>query len=148
VAAGVDAVQIFDSLGGLLAQEAYEEASARWIKSIVAGLDGSVPVIVFAKGTHGSWDELVKTGARALSVDWTLRLAELAALLPDNIALQGNLDPSVLTTKPAIVEAETRKILEAMRKRPGHIFNLGHGVPPNAKLECVESLVATVRSFK
>src|SRR5262249_28776925 len=77
--AGVDAVQIFDSLGGLLADNAYEAASGRWIKKIIAGLKGATPVIVFARGVHGQWDTLLRTGARVLSVDWTLLLAKVRA---------------------------------------------------------------------
>lgn len=146
--AGADAVQIFDSLGGGLAAGAYEAASARWIQQIVAGLRGQVPVIVFGKGVHGSWDALLRTGAQGFSVDWTLSLADVRTQLPEHIAVQGNLDPSLLATTPGIVAAEARSILESMRGRRGHIFNLGHGVPPSAKLDCIESLVSTVRSFR
>jgi uroporphyrinogen decarboxylase len=105
-------------------------------------------VIVFSKGTHGSWDELVATGAQVLGVDWNVRLADVRARLPDGVGVQGNLDPFLLTTSPAVVATETGRILREMRGRPGHIFNLGHGVPPNAKLESIESLVSAVRSFK
>ena len=145
--AGVDAVQIFDSLGGVLAGHRFAEASARWMNRIVAGLNGRVPVIVFAKGAHGNWDVLARTGANILSVDWSVPLAEVKAALPETIGVQGNLDPFVLTTTPSVVAAEARRILEEMRGQTGHIFNLGHGVPPTAKLENIESLVATVQSF-
>lgn len=148
IEAGVDAVQIFDSLGGILAGNIYEPASARWIARIIAALDGKVPVIVFAKGVRGNWDALLRTGAQAISVDWTTRLAEVRTRLPKSIAVQGNLDPFLLTTTPSIVATEADAILESMRGRRGHIFNLGHGVPPNAKLGCIESLITTVRNFK
>ncbi len=146
--AGADAVQIFDSLGGVLSEADFAAASGRWMKQIVGSLKGKAPVIVFSKGTHGSWDELVATGAQVLGVDWNVRLADVRARLPDRVGVQGNLDPFLLTTTPAIVAAETSRILREMRGRPGHIFNLGHGVPPNAKLENIESLVSAVRSFK
>ena len=146
--AGADAVQIFDSLGGVLAENIYEEASARWIKQIITGLCRDVTVIVFARGMHGAWDALLRTGARAFSIDWTVRLAEARGRLPEGIAVQGNLDPFLFMTTPAIVAAEASNLLESMRSRRGHIFNLGHGVPPDAKLECIESLVTTVRSFQ
>ena len=71
-----------------------------------------------------------------------------AARLPDRVGVQGNLDPFLLSTTPEVVAAETGRILREMRGRPGHIFNLGHGVPPNAKLENIGALVETVRSFK
>jgi len=146
IEAGADAVQIFDSLGDLLAPEAYAAASARWMKQIVAGLGARVPVIVFGRGAHASWDVLVDTGAQVLGVDWQVRLADVARRLPANIAVQGNLDPFLLTTTPEIVAADTRRILSEMQGRGGHIFNLGHGVPPDAKLECVQSLVDTIRA--
>jgi uroporphyrinogen decarboxylase len=146
--AGADAVQIFDSLGGVLSDGDFAAASGRWMKQIVGSLKGKAPVIVFSKGTHGNWDDLVATGAQVLGVDWNVRLADVSARLPDRVGVQGNLDPFLLTTTPAVVAAETSRILREMRGRPGHIFNLGHGVPPNAKLENIESLVSAVRSFK
>lgn len=146
--AGADAVQIFDSLGGVLSDGNFAAASSRWIKQIVESLRGQVPVIVFSKGTHGCWDELVDTGAQVLGVDWNVRLADVRARLPERVGVQGNLDPFLLSTTPEAVAAETGRILREMRGRPGHIFNLGHGVPPSAKLENIESLVSAVRSFK
>ncbi len=148
IEAGADAVQIFDSLGGILSVHSYEAASARWIKQIIAALAGRVPVIVFGRGVHGNWDALLQTGAQVLGVDWTVRLADVGARLPATVAVQGNLDPALLATTPAAVAAEATVILESMRGRRGHIFNLGHGVPPNAKLESIESLVNTVHGFK
>jgi uroporphyrinogen decarboxylase len=146
--AGADAVQVFDSLGGVLSDGDFARASGCWIKQIVSGLRGQVPVIVFSKGTHGNWDELVNTGAQVLGVDWNVRLADVRARLPERVGVQGNLDPFLLSTTPEAVVAETVRILGEMRGRPGHIFNLGHGVPPNAKLENIESLISAVRSFK
>jgi len=146
--AGADAVQIFDSLGGVLSDGEFGAASACWMTQIVRSLKGKVPVIVFSKGTHGNWDALVRTGAQALGVDWNVRLADVAAQVPGRVAVQGNLDPFLLTTTPAVVAAETGRILREMRGRPGHIYNLGHGVPPNARLENIESLVSAVRDFK
>lgn len=145
IEAGAEAVQVFDSLGDLLAPTAYAEASARWMRQIVSALEGRVPVIVFGRGAHASWDVLVATGANVLGVDWQMRLANVAKQLPANVAVQGNLDPFLLTTTPQAVVAEARLILKEMGGRPGHIFNLGHGVPPAAKLECVQALVDAVR---
>jgi uroporphyrinogen decarboxylase len=145
--AGAEAVQIFDSLGGLLSNSAFGPASGSWIKQIVMSLKRQVPVIVFAKGTHGNWDELAGTGAQVLGIDWNVGLADVAAQLPGSVGVQGNLDPVLLSTTPEIVAAETKRILGEMRGRPGHIFNLGHGVPPNAKLENIQSLVNTVKSY-
>ena len=146
--AGADAVQIFDSLGGVLSEGNFASASAQWMKQIIASLKGEAPVIIFSKGAHGNWNELVDTGAQILGIDCNVRLATVRAQLPAQVAVQGNLDPFLLSTTPEAVAAETGRILAEMRGRTGHIFNLGHGVPPNAKLENIQCLVDTVRGFK
>lgn len=146
--AGVDALQIFDSSGGILSDSLFEAASGCWMQRIITALKGQVPITVFSRGTNGSWDALVRTGAQVLSVDWTMNLHEVWGLLPGNIGIQGNLDPFLLTTTPKVVAQESQRLLEQMRDCPGYIFNLGHGVPPNAKLENIEALVTTVRNFK
>jgi uroporphyrinogen decarboxylase len=148
IAAGADAVQIFDSLGGLLSPKDFAAASASWMKQIVSRLNGAVPVIVFAKDIHKNWDTLAETGATVLGIDSGIRLAEVRKMLPPAIAVQGNLEPSLLTATPTEIAAETRRILEDMRGARGHIFNLGHGVPPDAKLENISALVETVKKFK
>lgn len=142
---GVDAVQIFDSLGGALAQNAYEAASAKWMREIIARLKGKVPVIVYAKGVHGNWRAIAETGATVVGADWTVKLKTVRDCVPGDVAVQGNLDPCLMTSTPAVVSQETRRILRDMSGRDGFIFNLGHGLPPSAKLECIESLVSTVR---
>ena len=146
--AGVDAVQIFDSLGGGLPASAYASASARWMKQIIASLKTEAPVIVFAKGAHGSWRVLADTGARVLGVDCSVRLADVRVQLPAALAVQGNLDPFLLRTTPETVAAQTRLLLDELGGQPGHVFNLGHGVPPDARLENIEALVQTVRTFQ
>jgi len=146
IACGADAVQIFDSNGDLLADNAFEAASGRWIREIISSLGGKVPVILFSKGAHGRLESLVSTGANVLSVDWTQPMAGIRDLLPDNVGVQGNLDPFLLTTTPDLVAAETARILRDMAGRTGHVFNLGHGVTPSAKLECIQALVDTVQS--
>jgi uroporphyrinogen decarboxylase len=146
VESGADVVQVFDSLGGILSDGDYWAASGIWIQRIVQGLKGKVPVIVFAKGVHGNWDELASTGASILGVDWNIRVADVRARLPKNVGVQGNLDPFLLTTSPEVVAAQASRIMCEMRGRTGHIFNLGHGVPPAAKLENIQALVDTVRS--
>lgn len=146
--AGAEAVQIFDSLGGVLSDGNFGPASAVWIEQIVKSLKRRVPVIVFAKGTHGNWADLVRTGANILGVDWNIRLSEVRSGLPANVGVQGNLDPFLLCTNPAAVSAEATRLLNEMQGFSGHVFNLGHGVTPAAKLENIESLVSTVKSFK
>ena len=151
IRAGADAIQIFDSWGGIIAGHDYEMASLQWIRRIVAALPAKFPVILYAKGTAPHHLAQAATGITVLSVDWTTQLAELAnrlAAAGNSVALQGNLDPVLLNTTPAIVERETLRLLESMRTTPGHVFNLGHGILPQAKIECVESLVQTVTNWK
>jgi uroporphyrinogen decarboxylase len=172
-ACGVDALQLFDSHGGVLPQADFAEASGRWMKDIVhevgqraagvsppgqepPGLPGNqplpadaVPMIVFSLGTHENWPDLVATGAQVLGVDWQNSLAQVRALVPNSVALQGNLPPALLSeATPEVVARETGRVLEEMRGRPGHVFNLGHGTPPDAKLENIAALVETVRAFR
>ena len=146
IASGAEAVQIFDSNGDSLADNAFEAASGRWIRETIAALGGKVPVILFSKRSRPA--ELAATGANVLSVDWTQPLAGIRDLLPAHVGVQGNLDPFLLTTTPELVAAETGRILRDMAGRTGHVFNLGHGVTPAAKLECIQALVDTVRSFQ
>ncbi|HEY5296840.1 MAG TPA: uroporphyrinogen decarboxylase [Verrucomicrobiae bacterium] len=146
--AGADAVQIFDSLANLLPPENFQEASARWMKQIISQLNPRVPIIVFSRGQNSNWQTLIETGANILGIDSSVKLADIRRILPPQIGLQGNLEPTLLTTTPEKVAAETEKILTEMRDTRGHIFNLGHGVPPDAKLENLSALVETVKNFK
>ena len=151
IQAGADAIQIFDSWGGIIAGHDYEDASLKWIRRIVAALPANFPVILYAKGTAPHHAKQAGSGIRVLSVDWTTQLANLADQLTTAgtpVALQGNLDPVLLNTTSAIVQAEASRLLESMRGKAGHIFNLGHGILPQAKIECVESLVQTVVEWK
>jgi uroporphyrinogen decarboxylase len=149
IATGIDALQIFDSHGGHLAPTEFQEASGRWTRDIIARLGGKVPVIYFSLGTHGNWPDLIASGANVIGIDWQTSLAEARKIVPVPIAIQGNLSPALLAeSTPGIVAVETEKILEAMRGRPGHIFNLGHGLTPAAKLENIAALVETVKNRK
>lgn len=148
IRAGADAIQIFDSWGGILAGQDYEAASLRWIRNIIAALPKNFPVILYAKGTPSQLTDQAFSGASVLGVDWTVDLGLIRRLVPGNIALQGNLDPVLMNTTPEIVRRETARLLETMRGTSGHIFNLGHGIMPQAKIECVEALVDTVTRWK
>ena len=149
IQAGVDAVQIFDSHGGFAPAKDFEMLSGRWLRRIIKNLGGRVPMIVFSKGANSSWSELIATGADVLGVDWNVRLADVRKRLPRDIAIQGNLNPSLLThATPGEIAVATRRLLNEMRGNSGYIFNLGHGVPPTARLDCIESLVTTVRNFR
>jgi uroporphyrinogen decarboxylase len=151
IAAGADAIQIFDSWGGIVAGHDYESASLRWIRQIVSALPKNFPVILYAKGTAPHHAAQAASGIQVLSVDWTSRLPSVASLARGEgrpVAVQGNLDPVLLNTTPEIVHRETTRVLDSMRGIPGHIFNLGHGILPQAKIECVQSLVHAVTSWR
>ena len=148
IAAGADAIQIFDSWGGIIAGADYEAASLRWIRQIIAALPREFPVILYAKGTGSHLIDQTFTGARVLSVDWTVDLRAARAAVPKTIALQGNLDPVLMQTTPEIVRRESSRLLETMRGETGHIFNLGHGITPQARIACMEALVDTVTGWR
>ena len=148
IRAGADAIQIFDSWGGIIAGADYEAASLKWIRQIIAALPRGFPVILYAKGTAPHLTDQAFSGATVLSVDWTSELSIVRRVLPANVAVQGNLDPVLLNTTPEIVRHETRRLLESMRGTSGHIFNLGHGILPQAKIECMEALVDGVVTFR
>ena len=148
IRAGADAIQIFDSWGGAVAGADYEAASLRWIRAIIAAMPEGFPIIVFGKGTGAHLVDQAFTGARVLSIDASNELAAVRASLPGSIAVQGNLDPVILNTTPEVARRETVRLLESMRGSAGHIFNLGHGILPQAKIECVEAMVDAVTSWK
>lgn len=148
IEAGADAIQIFDSWGGILAGQDYEAASLAWIRRLVAALPKDFPVILYAKGTSPHLAAQAASGVRAISVDWTAEIAAVRAALPSNVAVQGNLDPVLMTTSPDIVRAQATRVLDSMRGRAGHVFNLGHGITPDAKIECMQALVDTVADYR
>jgi uroporphyrinogen decarboxylase len=133
IAAGAQAVMIFDSWGGALAHNAYREFSLQYMEKIVAGLTREnegriVPRIVFTKG-GGLWLEAqAEIGADALGLDWTVDIGEARKRVGDKVALQGNLDPAILLSTPEAIEKEVAAILASYGKGHGHVFNLGHGI--------------------
>ena len=145
--AGADALQLFDSQGGTLAQAAYWRFSGRWMQQIITALGQRVPVTVFGRGVHQNWEQLIQTGANALSIDWNIDLPTLSKQLPSTLALQGNLDPALLTASPSVAIEQTQRLLDGMRDRNGFIFNLGHGVPPNAYIETIAAIAQTVQTY-
>ena len=148
IEAGADAIQIFDSWGGVVAGPDYEAASLKWIRAIIAAMPEGFPMIIFGKGTSAHLGDQAFSGAHVLSVDSSNELSAVRRSLPGNVAVQGNLDPVILNTTPEIARAETTRLLESMHGNAGHIFNLGHGILPQARIECVEALVETVTTWK
>ncbi|MBA4138808.1 MAG: uroporphyrinogen decarboxylase [Opitutus sp.] len=148
IRAGADAIQIFDSWGGIIAGQDYEAASLRWMREIIGAMPKDFPIILYAKGAPMQLTDMAFSGAKVLGVDWTVDLGVVRRLVPDNVALQGNLDPVLMNTTPEIVRREATRLLETMRGTRGHIFNLGHGITPAAKVECMQALVETVTQWK
>ncbi|SET67202.1 uroporphyrinogen decarboxylase [Pseudomonas graminis] len=135
ILAGAQAVQIFDSWGGSLSAAAYQEFSLAYMRKIVSGLirehDGrKVPVILFTKG-GGMWlESIADAGADALGLDWTCDIGEARRRVGSKVALQGNMDPTVLYANPQAIRQEVSNILASYGSGTGHVFNLGHGITP------------------
>ncbi|MBF0173365.1 MAG: uroporphyrinogen decarboxylase [Magnetococcales bacterium] len=148
---GVQAVQIFDTWGGILGPDEYRRFSLEPMTRIIAGLkrrrpDGSrVPVILFSKGCGGYLETIATSGCDVVGLDWMTPLGQARARLGPKFALQGNLDPAVLYASPKRIHAEVRRVLESLGNQNGHIFNLGHGMEPNLDPEKVPILIAAVR---
>lgn len=159
IEAGAQAVMVFDTWGGALADGAYQEFSLEPMKEVFAALhkettDGNkkvrVPSVVFTKG-GGLWlEQIAACGADAVGLDWTVNLGQARARIGDQVALQGNLDPMALMASGEQIKAETLKVLDSYG-RPlagqGHIFNLGHGISQFTPPESVTTLVETVHSY-
>ena len=152
IAAGVQAVMVFDTWGGLLSPAAYESFSLQYMARIVAelepGPDGErVPSILFTKG-GGSWlEKMAATGCHALGLDWTTELGAARARVGDRVALQGNLDPAVLYASAEVIQAEVAAALASFGPGEGHVFNLGHGIHPEVRPERVAALVKAVQDL-
>jgi uroporphyrinogen decarboxylase len=151
-AAGAQALQVFDTWGGVLSPRMYREFSLRYLQRIAEALErgeGSerTPLILFGRGNGAYLAELADTGAEALGVDWLTDLSEARTRTGGRVALQGNLDPCVLYAEPEVIRAEVAATLASYGEGPGHVFNLGHGVSPDMKPEHVAALVEAVHSL-
>ena len=152
IAAGVQAVMIFDTWGGALATPDYLEFSLAYMQQILAGLAREpagqrVPVILFTKG-GGIWlSRMAAAGADALGIDSATDLAAARQATGDRVALQGNLDPKLLHEPPATIRREVARVLESYGRGPGHVFNLGHGVQPETRPEHVAAMIEAVHEL-
>lgn len=152
IAAGAQAVMVFDTWGGVLTPRDYREFSLRYMQQIVDGLcrenDGRrVPVILFTKG-GGNWLEIMAdTGCDALGVDWTLDLGEARARVGNRVSLQGNMDPCVLYASPQRIRAEVATVLANYGYGSGHVFNLGHGIHQHVNPEHARVFIEAVHEL-
>ncbi len=152
IAAGAQAVMVFDTWGGILTPAQYEEFSLRYMEQIIAGLtreaDGRrVPNIVFTKG-GGPWlSKIANIGCDAAGVDWCTDLSTARTAVDGKVALQGNLDPAALFAPPDVLRAEALRVLESYGAGAGHVFNLGHGITPEVNPEQVSVLIDAVHGY-
>jgi uroporphyrinogen decarboxylase len=155
--AGAQAVMLFDSWGGVLADQMFQEYSLAYTSQVMAGLNREhegrkVPVIVFTKG-GGLWlEDIAACGADAIGLDWTVSLRKARARVADAVALQGNLDPTALFAPAETIRAQVRRVIDDFGPvgKGGHVFNLGHGIsqftPPGAVAELVDEVHAYSRA--
>ncbi|MCB1703491.1 MAG: uroporphyrinogen decarboxylase [Halioglobus sp.] len=152
VHAGAQALQIFDTWGGSLSAAGFQEFSLQYMQRVIARLpaeaDGrQVPVIVFTKG-GGQWlESIAECGAHAVGIDWTTDIGQARARVGNRVALQGNMDPSMLFASPARIRREVDSILAGYGHGSGHVFNLGHGITPGVNPDHVTAFVDAVQEL-
>jgi uroporphyrinogen decarboxylase len=147
IAAGAQAVQLFDSWVGCLSPQDYREFVLPHTRQVIAGIKPSVPVIHFSTGTTGYLDLIRQAGGDVIGVDWRIDLATAWERIGHDKAIQGNLDPLVLFASPEYIKDNAAAILKEAGGRPGHIFNLGHGILPETPVDNVIALVDTVHEM-
>jgi len=152
IEAGAQSVMIFDTWGGVLSPEAYQEFSLRYMQQIIEQLhreyEGqTIPVTLFTKG-GGQWIELIAdTGCNGVGVDWTLSIDEARKRVGDKVALQGNLDPNVLYAAPDTIREHVKQLINKFGNHTGHVFNLGHGIHQTVNPDNLKVLVDAVHEF-
>jgi uroporphyrinogen decarboxylase len=147
VKAGAQALQIFDSWVGVLHPQTYKEMVFPYMKRIFERLKHlNVPVIHFGTGTASLLEEMQQAGGDVIGVDWRITLSEAWQRLDYKVAIQGNLDPAVLLANSNTLVKEVKRILQEVNDRPGHIFNLGHGILPETPEKKVERLIELVHA--
>jgi uroporphyrinogen decarboxylase len=152
IAAGVDAIMIFDTWGGVLTTENYKQFSLAYMQKILTKLQRMnenkiIPRIIFTKGGANWLENMAATDCDALGVDWTIELSQARARVGDKVALQGNLDPAALMAAPARLKEEVANILASYGHGAGHVFNLGHGIDKTTSPEIVSILIDSVHEL-
>jgi uroporphyrinogen decarboxylase len=147
IAAGAQAIQLFDSWVGILAPEEFQRLVLPYLKTLIKGIKPGVPIIYFGTQTEPFFPFMKETGANVIGVDWRVDLDKAWKEL-GNVGIQGNMNPDVLLTDPSTIKVEAERILRLAGGKPGHIFNLGHGILPQTPVENALSLVQTVKEWK
>ncbi len=147
IRSGVQALQIFDSWVGCLSPGDYEEYVLPYSKKVMEGVEKSVPLIHFATSNSTLLELMKRAGGDVIGVDWRVDIGEAWERLGYDVAIQGNLDPVILFGPVGLIEKEVKRILDRIEDRPGHIFNLGHGILPDTPVENVEALIEAVHRY-
>ena len=147
VECGVNAVQIFDSWGGMLSPVDYQEFSWKYIQQIIDALKDDAPVIAFGKGCWFALEEMSTSGAAALGVDWTITPEKARLYTNNSITLQGNFDPTRLFSPPAVIKTKVTEMIDAFGKDK-YIVNLGHGILPNIPLDNAKAFIDAVKEYE
>lgn len=147
IAAGIDALQLFDSWVGCVAPDDYRVHVLPYMQRLIAGLDPKVPVIYFGTGTAGLLELMRAAGSHVIGVDWRVSLDRAWQQIGHDTAIQGNLDPVALFAPPAEIRKRVAAILQQAGRRPGHIFNLGHGILPETPVDHVRAMVDAVHEL-
>ena len=147
VKAGVNAVQVFDSWGGMLSPVDYQEFSWKYINQIIEALKDDVPVIAFGKGCWFALEEMANSNASALGVDWTVTPQMARKLTGNKITLQGNFDPTRLLSPPSVIKKMVTEMIDDFGKDK-YIVNLGHGILPHVPLENAKAFIDAVKEYR
>jgi uroporphyrinogen decarboxylase len=147
IRSGVQALQIFDSWVGCLTPSDYEEYVLPYSKKVIEGVGTSVPLIHFATSSATLLKLMKRAGGDVIGVDWRINIREAWERIGYDVAIQGNLDPVILFGPMDLIEREVKRILDCVEGRPGHIFNLGHGILPNTPPDHVAALIEAVHQY-
>lgn len=149
IAAGVNAVQIFDSWAQALSWDDYREFSHQYIQQIISGLNRKdIPVISFCKGSSVFAPMMAEAKPDVISIDWNVDLKDMKQRLPQGIAVQGNLDPHILYADKPVIKERIHRLFERMRGENGFIFNLGHGIMPDIPFDNVKYAVEVIKEYR
>jgi uroporphyrinogen decarboxylase len=149
IAAGVNAVQLFDSWALALSWDDYKEFSHRYIVEIIAKLNRKdIPVISFCKGSSVFAPLMAEAGPDVISVDWNVDLLDIKKRLPAGVAVQGNLDPHILYADKKVIKERIYRLFDRMKDEPGFIFNLGHGIMPDIPFDNVKYAIEVVKEYR
>ena len=146
ITAGADAVQLFDSWGGLLSPHDFEAISLKYMRQIVAAVKDLAPIVVFAKGAWHSLAEMAATGAAGLGIDWCIQPGLARSMAGPDVTLQGNFDPAKLLAPIPVIRQEVKQMLQGFGKER-YIANLGHGILPKVPVDHARAFVDTVKEY-